>query len=141
MNDRPKDPQSDWPTFYIYQDQDGWHRTDDRLTLDINRCVFLRQPFNTAGRAFYPQWPEPTDKTKTRVAWYLRSTSERAARWAWVDRDHHKWHSSCELTTPGRCRSKILLRLSYDPAKKFWTQVANINENKENQCKPTKSSS
>ena len=130
-----KEPQSDWPTSYLYQDQDGWHSTDKQLTKEINHHVFLRADFDTAGRAFYPQWPEPTDKTTTKVAWILKANGERAARWRWIERDHQKWHADCQLTTPGRCRSRVLQRLSYDPAKRFWTRIEDAHE-QENQCKP-----
>lgn len=116
---------SDWPTFYIYESSDGWHRSDARLTHEINRHVFLGDDFDTAGRTFYPQWPEPTNKATTKVAWMLNHDGYRVARWAWLERDHSKHHANCELTTNGKCRSRALIRLSFDTHKKLWTQVAN----------------
>lgn len=128
--DRDDQPSiSDWPSFYLYEHPTGeWHRTDERLTREINRHVFLNADFDCAGRAFYPQWPEPANKTATKAAWILRPDGTRSARWAWIERDHAKWHASCELTDKGRCRSRVLVRLSYDPQKKFWTKITNINE-------------
>lgn len=128
-NDIPR--QSDYPTFYIYEKPKGeWHRTDERLTREINRHIYLKTPFDTAGIAFYPQWDEPASKSEIRAAWMLRADGTQAARWTWVERDHHKWHASCELTNSGKCRSRVLLWLSYDPAKKFWTK---INQQERNQ--------
>lgn len=120
---------SDWPSFYLYEHPAGeWHRTDERLTREINRHVFLNADFDCAGRAFYPQWPEPASKTTTKAAWILRPDGTRSARWAWIERDHARWHASCELTDKGRCRNRVLIWLSYDPVKKFWTKITNINE-------------
>lgn len=120
---------NDIPTCYLYQSADGWHRSDAELTKEINRHIFYGRKFDPAGRTFYPQWPEPTDKSTTKVAWILTPDGERAARWEWVERDHKKTHAHCELTKQGRCRSKMLIRLSYDSAKKLWTQVTNEQEN------------
>lgn len=120
---------SDWPSFYLYEHPAGeWHRTDERLTREINRHVFLNADFDCAGRSFYPQWPEPASKTTTKAAWILRPDGTRSARWAWIERDHARWHASCELTDKGRCRRRVLIWLSYDPVKKFWTKITNINE-------------
>ena len=120
---------SDWPRCDLDEHPAGeWHRTDERLTREINRHVFLNADFDCAGRAFYPQWPEPASKTTTKAAWILRPDGTRSARWAWIERDHARWHASCELTDKGRCRSRVLIWLSYDPVKKFWTKITNINE-------------
>lgn len=119
---------NDWPTFYIYEDSDGWHRTDKRLTEEINGCVFLRHKFDPAGRRFYPQWPEPKNKSEARVAWVLNENGYRAARWRWIERDHKKTHANCEPTIQGKCRSRVLVRLSYDSAKRLWTQIINPKE-------------
>lgn len=116
------------PTAYLYEGPDGWHRSDERLTQEINRHVYLGQPFETAGRTFYPQWPEPKDKTETKPAWILRPDGTIAVRWYWLERDHTKHHANCELMEQGRCRSRAALRLSYDPIKRLWTQVAPLNK-------------
>lgn len=129
MNNDPELPAiNTQPTAYLYEGPDGWHKSDERLTTEINRHVYLGHPFDTAGRTFYPQWPEPKDKTMTRPAWILRPDGTTAVRWYWIERDHTKHHANCQQTGQGRCRSRAAVRLSYDPAKRLWTQVANNNE-------------
>lgn len=114
--------QNIWPTFYIYEEADGWKRTDDALTKEINGHVFLGRDFQTNGRSFYPQWPEPEFKSERRQAWLLDANGEVRARWYFKEVDHTKHHHRCDKIGQGRCRIQVPLKLSYDPQKKFWTK-------------------
>lgn len=113
-----------WPTYYVYEDRDGWKKTDERLTKDINQHIFFGRQFDTAGRSFYPQWPEPANKTEKRQAWLIDANGEMRARCYTKEVDHTKHHYGCEQLGQGRCRIAVPLKLSYDIQKKLWTKVA-----------------
>lgn len=98
-------PQSDNPTFYIYEDENGWHRTDAKLTAQLNSPTFNDTSI-LAGRTFYPQWPEPEFKSETRVAWRITPDGTKVVRNRLIE---------------GEKRPKrIALMLRWDGDKKFW---------------------
>lgn len=100
--------QSDNPTFYVYEDKDGWHKTDKALTDQLNSPTFNDASI-LAGRSFYPQWPEPEYKSQTRYAWRITPDGTKVVR-------------NREITTEGKRRATvhIPLYLRWDADKKFW---------------------
>ena len=111
MNDRP---QSDNPTFYVYETKDGWAKTDAKLTAQLNSPTFNDTSI-LAGRSFYPQWPEPEFKSQTRVAWRITPDGIKVVRNRLID---------------GEKRPKrVALMLRWDGDKKFWV----LNEPQQDQ--------
>ena len=108
---------SDRPTFYIYECANGWRKTDKALTDAINSHIFGTGKLDTAGRSFYPQWPEPDYKSDTRPAWRVNSEGIMVVRTYWRIRDHDK-----------RCGFRCAHRLAWNADKKLWTLVDTINE-------------
>ena len=100
--------ESDNPTFYVYEDKDGWHKTDKRFTDQLNSPTFNDASI-LAGRSFYPQWPEPEFKSQLRYAWRITPDGTKVVR-------------NREITTEGKRRATIHipLYLRWDDAKKFW---------------------
>lgn len=115
--------QSVWPTFYLFEDSDGWHKSNENLTKDINFHIFCGRPFDCAGKTFFPQWPEPEFKSKIMQAWRLDADGDIKARWYWKEVDHKKSHSKCELTSAGKCRIQVPLKMRWDDTKKFWIKL------------------
>lgn len=114
--------QNDIPDYYLYKDGDQWMKTSKETTREINDWLFRRTgTFDTAGRAFYPQWNEPDYKTETRVAWRITEDGHRVARWSWVIRDHDKNHRQCQPLGNGTCGIKVLRMTSWDAQKRMWT--------------------
>lgn len=115
--------QSIWPSFYLFEDKDGWHKSNEALTKDINYHIFCGRPFDCAGKTFFPQWPEPELKSQTRQAWRLDADGEIKARWYWKEIDHQRWHHKCELTDKGRCRIQKPLKMRWDGDRKLWIKL------------------
>lgn len=131
-----KEIQSDWPTFFLYQDTGGkWFKSDERLTLELNRHAFMGKPFETNGRAFYPQWAEPDFKSETRVAWRINADGDREARWCWQVVAHKKSHGKCKPLGNGKCAVKVLLKLQWDIKKKLWILADNPDAADKSQIK------
>lgn len=120
--------QNDLPDWYVYQDAGAkWYKTDERLTHEINRHVFLGRDFDQHGRAFYPQWEEPEFKSQTKYAWYLTADGERRVRWQWAIVEHRKGHGHCVRLDKGQCAVRIPLMLRWDAKTKCWTKVEPTN--------------
>lgn len=142
MRFTPKNPQdegpttSDWPTFYLYQGEGAkWYKSDATLTGQINRHVFLNEPLETNGCAFYPQWPEPAFKSETRIAWNLAADGSRQARWCWQVVAHKKSHGKCKPIGNGKCGVKVLLKLGWNAKTNLWTLVENPDAATKDQIK------
>lgn len=120
---------NDIPNYYLYQGDDGrWRRTSDGVTKEINDHLFRRQPFDTQGRAFYPQWNEPEMKTQTHPAWFVNAEDgEMHLRWTITVCDHKKTHYGCTPLGDGTCLQQAPLKMSYDPKVKMWTKVTPPN--------------
>lgn len=103
--------ESDNPTFYVYEDENGWHKTDKALTDKLNSPTF-NDPTILAGRTFYPQWPEPEYKSQTRYAWRITPDGYKVVR-------------NREIPGDGKRHAvvHIPLYLRWDDAKKFWVLV------------------
>lgn len=108
--------QSDLPTFYIYEDKDGWHKTDVELTKKLNSPTFNDASI-LAGRSFYPQWPEPEFKSQTRYAWRITPDGTKVVRNEIIKTEKRDY-----------CRA---LMLRWDCDKKFW--VLNRSETQQDQ--------
>lgn len=115
------DKASALPIFYMYEDKDGWHKTDDDLTHEIWKHLALGTPLDTAGRSFYPQYEPPRFKSETKQATRVNSDGNEVARWFWCIRDHNRKHSRCIMLQPGKkCGVKRLARLRWDEKTKLW---------------------
>lgn len=111
------------PDFYLYQGDNGkWYRTEPALTKEINEHVFRRKEFDTAGRAFYPQWSEPEFKSQTHSAWYLHADGFCRQRWTITVCHHTKGHVRCTPLGNGDCLQQAPLKLGWDPKHKMWTK-------------------
>ena len=118
MND---DKASALPIFYMYEDKDGWHKTDSDLTHEIWKHLALGTPLDTAGRSFYPQYEPPRFKSETKQATRVTSDGNEVARWFWCIRDHNRKHSRCIMLASGKkCGVKRLARLRWDEKTKLW---------------------
>ena len=93
------------PTFYIYEDENGWHKTDKELTAKLNSPRFY-DPKLLAGRSFYPQWPEPEFKSQTRIAWFIQPDCTKVVR--------------TETINDGKRGYRKARMLRWDADKKFW---------------------
>ena len=121
---------SDRPTFYIYESDNGWRKTDKALTDAINAHIFGTGKLDTAGRSFYPQWPEPDYKSDTRPAWRVNADGIMVVRTYWRIRDHEpaKHGTRCAKLADKRCGFRCAHRLAWNADKKLWTLVDTINE-------------
>lgn len=122
MDDAKRETTSDIPLFYTYRDKDGWKRTDDALTRQINRAFIIvgDLKFETAKYSFYPQWGKPNDLNELRVAWRITADGYKVARWEWKTCNHKSSHRDCKPNGDGTCQRRVLIRLHYDQAKKLW---------------------
>ena len=55
---------NDPPKFYLFEDGNGWHKTDDTLTQKITMDISLGKVVQTAGRCFYPHTTKSTKGVK-----------------------------------------------------------------------------
>ncbi len=121
---------SDRPTFYIYEDKGTWRKTDAKLTQAINAHIFGIAPLDTAGRSFFPQWPEPDYKSDTRPAWRVDTDGIIKVRTYWRIRDHEpaKHGTRCARIDEKHCGFRCAHRLAWNKDKNLWTLVDTINE-------------
>lgn len=116
------------PIYYLFKnDQGRWTKTDEKLTKEINEHVFRRKPFDTTGRAFYPQWSEPEMKTDVQPAWYLNAEGECKVRWTITACSHKRSHHGCTPLGHGDCLQQKPLMMSWDPKHKMWTKDTPLN--------------
>lgn len=115
---------NDIPIFYTYRDKNGWVKTDEALTRELNRAFIIRRDgkFNNCGFSFYPQWRKPENKDERKVAWRITSDNYVVARWEWCEVEHKKSHKTCQLLENGMCRRQRLIRLRYDDNVKLWVR-------------------
>lgn len=121
---------SDRPIYYIYESEDGWHKTDANLTQKINSHIFSNANLDTAGRSFYPQWPEPDYKSDTRPAWRIDKDGILKVRTYWRVRDHNpnKHGNRCARIDEKHCGFRCAHRLGWNQDKKMWTLLDTISE-------------
>lgn len=116
--------ETDIPIYYLFEDRGKWTKTDTRLTKEINNHVFRHKGrFNTAGHAFYPQWPEPEFKSKVKAAWMVDKQGFQVARTGFVQRDHDKNHRFCQPCGNGECRIQVIRRLEWNIKARMWTLI------------------
>lgn len=108
------------PTYYIYETHDGWRKSDERLTKQLNQLAFNHKAMDTAGCSFYPQWPKPQYLSETKTAWRITADGEAVARYYWAERKHQKSHGNCKMTEQGKCKFRKLATLRYDTQKGMW---------------------
>lgn len=120
---------SDRPNFYIYESADGWRKTDAKLTAELNK-LFTSGPASTAGRSFYPQWPEPAYKSETKTAWFIDADGTAKVRTYWRIRDHEpqKHGNRCARIDEKRCAFRCPHKLAWNADKKLWTLIETTNE-------------
>lgn len=110
-----------FPSHYIYEDGEGWHKTSPKVTNEINKAIAEHRPASTAGRTLYPQWPAP--KYSERItAWRINPEGYQVARWYWKIDDHEKSHgNNCRILDGGKCARKTIAKLKYNAEVKSWT--------------------
>ena len=123
------------PTFYLYENQDGWQRTSDDLTAEINNHIFGTRDFNCAGRSFYPQWGKPKFKSQTRLAWRLDDEDGVVVRWRWIERTHKAGHRGCKILSGKQCAFRQAAMLRWDDSSNYWVMVQPPNEASETDSK------
>lgn len=111
----------DDPTFYLYEDNDGWKKTDDALTKEINHSLRIGKPVETAGRSLYPQWAKPQNPHKTVIAWRITAEGYRVVRYFWRTQEHSKDCGRCKMVDDTTCAHQVPYMLKYDPNTAFWT--------------------
>ena len=121
---------SDRPIFYIYETENGWRKTDATLTQTINAHAFGNGSLDTAGRCFFPQWPEPEYKSATRPAWKIDTDGIIKVRTYWRVRDHepNKHGNRCARLDDKRCAFRCAHHLAWNQNKKLWTLIETENE-------------
>lgn len=112
---------SDEPIFYMYEDKDGWKKTDKHTTEEINRSIRSGIPFDTAGRVLFPQWAKPKNPRKTVVAWLVTKEGYRAVRYFWRIQEHSRACGRCKMVDDTTCAHQVPYTLKYDPNTAFWT--------------------
>lgn len=123
--------QSDLPTFYIYKDKDGTHKTDEELTKQLNSPGWIDTKITT-GVEFFPQWPAPKYKSQTRPAWKINAEGYKVVRTREIECEHKPSHGhTCRLKGDGaHCYRTTAQMLIYDIRKHFWIiQESGANNN------------
>lgn len=116
------------PIYYVYQDKDGWRRTDARFTEDLNKSFVMRRYKMPVGElqgySFYPQFREPNaDEVRSGLripAWRITKDGEIVARWEFVECEHKSWHRDCVRVSDSVCKRRCLLNLVWDSKRKVW---------------------
>ena len=126
--DKEKPTVHQMPVSYLYQDKDGWHKTDERFTSDLNKSFVMRRHTMTAdelhGFSFYPQFREPNeDEADLRIpAWRITSDGYVVARFKDVESEHKSWHRDCKVVGDGVCLRHKLIELKWSKETKMWIQ-------------------
>ena len=114
------------PVSYMFETKDGWAKTDERFTDDLNKSFVMRRykmPIEELeGHSFYPQFRAPNkDESELRIpAWRITKDGEIVARWEYVECEHKSWHRDCVRISDAVCKRRILLNLKYDAKLKVW---------------------
>lgn len=116
------------PVSYMFETKDGWAKTDERFTDDLNKSFVMRRykmPIEELeGHSFYPQFRAPNDeeiRDGIRIpAWRITKDGEVVARWEYVECEHKNWHRDCVRVSDSVCKRRILLNLKYDSKLKVW---------------------
>lgn len=126
---------NDPPKFYLFEDGNGWHKTDDTLTRKITMDISLGKVVQTAGRCFYPQWPKPKYKSATRLAWKVNAEGYVVLRWWWKIKEHNKKHQGCKMLNGKQCGVRIPERLRWDEKQDYWVLVSTDGRASEQEAK------
>ena len=119
-----QDKTIDLPLYFLYEDKNGWRKTNATLTKEILDHIRYGKPFDCAGRSFFPQYEKPKWLSETKVAWKVNADGVEVARWFWKVRHHEKKHGTrCRMVDGKRCGVKVLHRLRWDDKKKIWVLV------------------
>lgn len=110
---------TDLPSFYIYEHQGKWLKTDKSLTAKLNSPTFNDKRI-LSGHSFYPQWPEPEFKSQTHYAWRITADGDKVVRCVKATRPHKREHGHCEMINASECAYTKALMLRWDTSKKFW---------------------
>ena len=127
--DKEKPSTHQMPIYYLFQDKDGWHKTDARLTDDLNKSFVMRRytmsETELHGFSFYPQFREPNkDEANLRIpAWRITGDGYTVARFRDVECEHKSWHRDCRVIANGICMRHKLIELEYLTEKKMWIQA------------------
>lgn len=108
------------PTCYFYEVKDGWMRTSETLTKEINQHVRNNAPLETAGRSFLPQFQEPYDKGMKLPAWRVDASGDVVVRWYWRSCHHTKTCVGCKVIDSERCLKRCPILLEWDLTNKVW---------------------
>lgn len=116
------------PIYYVFQDKDGWRKTDERFTEDLNKSFVMRKyriPIGELqGFSFYPQFREPSKEEIQEgiqiPAWRITADGEIVARWDFVECEHKSWHRDCLRVSDTICKRRCLLNLCWDSKRKVW---------------------
>lgn len=118
--------QCDLPTFYIYEMNNEWRKTDKELTHKLNSPCIVGADW-LAGRSFYPQWAEPEFKSQTRPAWRITPEGYKVVRCETRTRQHHKNHGNCHMINEHECEYTKAKQLVWSEKNHLWV-LNNTNE-------------
>lgn len=119
--------QCDLPTYYLYESDNGWRRTNNEITKMLNRITIKRNIVIT--HEYYPQWPEPEFKSQTRPAWKITTDGVRVVRCYSRRVEHKKTHGSlCRKLNGNECACTCAITLQWDDKSKLWVQSPLIDK-------------
>lgn len=111
---------NDLPIYYMYEDDNGWHKTDQSLTQALNKVIKGAGQMPTSAYAFLPQYKRPSDLKARRKALIIMSDGTIAVRTKYITRTHSDKHYRCEMVDDEHCRCRVAQMLEYDSNRNMW---------------------